>query len=60
MACRPGDHELDVILRSGPASEEHVARWCKLCGAVVVDLDFDNRTKPGAVMKMRVPARPRP
>lgn len=35
--------------------EETVVRWCPICGAIVVDTDFDGRTKPGAVMSMRVP-----
>jgi len=30
-------------------------RWCYKCGAVVVDIDHDNRTSPGAVMKMKFP-----
>jgi hypothetical protein len=28
-----------------------VVRWCTKCGAIVVDLDYDGRTAPGAVMK---------
>ena len=32
-----------------------VVRWCNRCGAVVIDIDYDNRTSPGAVMKMRFP-----
>lgn len=32
-----------------------VVRWCYKCGAVVVDIDHDNRTSPGAVMKMKFP-----
>lgn len=35
--------------------ESVVVRWCPLCGAVVVDMDFDGRTKPGDVMPMRFP-----
>lgn len=27
-----------------------VVRWCNECGAVVVDTDVDNRTKPGEMM----------
>jgi hypothetical protein len=33
--------------------ETNVVRWCSDCGAVVVDLDYDGRTKPGGIMKMR-------
>lgn len=34
---------------------EEVVRWCRICGAVVVDLDMDNRTHPGYYLKMRFP-----
>jgi len=27
-----------------------VVRWCNECGVVVVDIDVDNRTKPGQMM----------
>lgn len=30
-------------------------RWCKDCGAVVVDQDIDGRTRPGGVAIMRFP-----
>jgi predicted RNA-binding Zn-ribbon protein involved in translation (DUF1610 family) len=55
-ACRAGEHPLEDILtiRSIPLIET-VVRWCPTCGAVVIDMDSDNRTNAGAVMKMRVP-----
>lgn len=34
---------------------EWVVRWCSNCGAVVIDEDYDGRTKPGGVMKMKFP-----
>jgi len=57
MSCIPGQHKLrEVYVARGehPGSHE-VVRWCKQCGAVVVDVDFDGRTQPGAVMKMVIP-----
>lgn len=54
--CKAGKHELEVIYE-GHADALHVevVRWCINCGSVVVDIDFDNRTNPGQIMKMRIP-----
>lgn len=41
-------HEFDYNDR-----ESAVVRWCPTCGAVVIDTDYDGRTKPGDVMPMR-------
>ena len=35
---------------------EVVIRWCAVCGAVVGDLDYDGRTKPGQIFHMQFPA----
>jgi len=50
-------HDLEVIEAVAEAcpGSYRVVRWCKVCGAVVVDIDVDNRTQPGAVMKMKFP-----
>lgn len=32
-----------------------VVRWCKVCGAVVIDVDMDGRTNPGGVRPMLFP-----
>ncbi len=32
-----------------------VVRWCKDCGAIVVDHDCDNRTMPGYYVEMKFP-----
>lgn len=52
---RPTGHRLIDILASGPEMERTVVRWCADCGAVVVDIDSDGRTQPGAQMSMRFP-----
>ena len=53
---RGGDYELvklyEVLTGEG---ESEVVRWCKVCGAVVIDIDFDGRIKPGAILRMRSP-----
>ncbi len=49
-------HDLVMISSYGSSDEAEVVRWCQKCGAVVVDLEFDNRTAPGAVMKMIIPS----
>jgi len=54
--CKNGNHNLTVIhsYYNDPLSE-NVIRWCKNCGAIVVDVDYDGRTNPGYVMKMKFP-----
>jgi hypothetical protein len=49
------EHELEVIWTSGGRMVEEVVRWCRICGAVVVDLDMDATTHPGYYLKMRFP-----
>lgn len=54
--CRNGNHTLIEIIRCSVSyDEEKVVRWCKFCGAVVVDLEIDNRTHPGRYMEMQFP-----
>lgn len=56
--CKTGKHNLLAIYRCGDSESmfgEDVVRWCDVCGSVVVDNDFDGRTKPGGTMRMRSP-----
>ncbi len=53
--CKPGKHSLVVILSVNNWDCSEVVRWCRVCGSVVVDIDVDNRTQPGRIMKMRTP-----
>lgn len=55
--CDGKNHNLMEVLSSRHSwdESEQVARWCKDCGAIVVDLDYDGRTQPGRIMKMRFP-----
>ncbi len=59
MSCsilRGSDHPLVEIARhSNGGMEDVVVRWCPECGGVVVDADVDNRTQPGAFMRMKFP-----
>ena len=54
--CQGGKHDLKVIhsYYNDPLSE-NVIRWCRECGAIVVDVDYDGRTNPGYVMEMKFP-----
>lgn len=54
--CRKGEHSLQKIFETGSDMESTVVRWCEVCGSVVVDVDYDGRTKPGAVMRMLSPS----
>ncbi len=54
--CGPDTLEVIYLRVVGSAmEEEHVVRWCRKCGAVVVDVDVDGRTHPGRVSPMRFP-----
>jgi len=55
--CPKGSHNLIDILRRSDSYGDHedVVRWCDVCGAIVVDVDYDGRTNAGQVMKMRFP-----
>lgn len=55
LGCSRGDHNLEEIISWGPGSDQPTVRWCKDCGSVVVDKDFDGRTNAGAVMPMKFP-----
>lgn len=58
MECKNGKHHLIVIYSSlyDCIGEVYaVIRWCKNCGAVVVDTEVDNRISPGKIMEMRFP-----
>lgn len=54
--CKKGNHMLERIYEAGPDCESTVVRWCLVCGSVTIDIDYDCRTQPGAVMKMKSPA----
>lgn len=54
--CFKGKHDLIEMFTAydSPVSEQTV-RWCRTCGSIVIDVDFDGRTNPGAIMKMKHP-----
>ncbi len=54
--CKKGSHDLQKVFESGSDMESSVVRWCETCGSIVVDVDFDGRTNPGEVMRMRSPS----
>lgn len=54
--CRKGDHSLVAIYSADRPGHEEVVRWCSICGAVSVDVEYDGRTNAGQVMKMRAPS----
>lgn len=54
--CLKGNHDLIEIYRSSYSyDEEGVVRWCRVCGSIVVDLEYDGRIHPGDIMKMLGP-----
>lgn len=50
-----GSHDLKNIFEVGNDMESTVVRWCKNCGSITIDTDYDGRTNPGDVMSMRSP-----
>jgi len=58
MKCKNGNHDLKEIHRSLHdciGDVDAVVRWCKECGAVVVDADRDGRTFAGRISEMKFP-----
>lgn len=54
--CKEGQHSLIRITSNDINSfETEIVRWCTECGAIVVDMEVDNRTFPGKYMKMKIP-----
>lgn len=54
--CIKGNHDLIEVNRAYYLyNEDHVVRWCKVCGSVVVDIEVDGRTMAGAIMEMKAP-----
>jgi hypothetical protein len=47
--------DLTIITSNPLAIGNEVVRWCKHCGAVVVDQDYDDRTNPGFIKPMEFP-----
>lgn len=57
QSCLAGNHALIEIYRDRHSwdGSYKVVRWCRECGSIVIDEEFDNRTYPGRVMKMKHP-----
>lgn len=53
--CKNGKHDLIHIFSRGDTLSELVVRWCKNCGAIIIDEDVGGRTHPGKYMKMKLP-----
>jgi hypothetical protein len=54
--CDGKNHDLiDIVEYDINSMSSKVLRWCSTCGAIVIDVDYDGRTNPGQVMKMRFP-----
>ncbi len=57
LQCSRGQHDLEEVFGTGEngGGERKVVRWCRVCGAVVVDMDVDGRVIKGNITKMRAP-----
>jgi len=52
---RKGKCKLIEIYSTDHDMYQEIVRWCSHCGGVVVDVDYDNRTKPGGGRAMQFP-----
>lgn len=55
--CDKGNHNIPILSVFLSEDEYKVVRWCRNCGAIVVDLDYDGRINPGYFMKMILPSK---
>ena len=56
--CNKKEHNLQKLYSApeGTPGVDEVVRWCRDCGAVVIDVDVDGRPQPGRVMDMKFPS----
>lgn len=47
LSCGDGSHDYRLVHVDKDSISELVVRHCKVCGCIVVDEDYDGRTKPG-------------
>lgn len=58
--CGPDSLDLIATIPSQGPGIQATVKWCRVCGAVVIDADdYDGRTSPGAFMPMRFPEKTR-
>lgn len=51
--CLKDNHDLMEIYRASYSNKgDAVVKWCRTCGAVVVDLEYDGKIVSGGVIKM--------
>ena len=50
-----GKHPFEAIYERGSHAVSQVVRWCPICGAVVIDVDYDGRIAAGRIMPIRNP-----
>jgi hypothetical protein len=56
MKCKSGIHDLIRIYGNHNWDDtEDVVRWCRNCGAIVIDVDLDGRVMHGRILKMKFP-----
>lgn len=53
--CDLKKHNLTIIYSNDKGMCSEVVRWCKDCGAVVVDIDSDGRVFAGRLLPMQFP-----
>jgi len=48
---------MKVIYKGGhDPMDLEVVRWCPICGAIVVDIDYDDRINAGGILPMQWPS----
>lgn len=53
--CKKGNHSLIALSSTDMGyNVDKVVRWCKICGAIVIDGDSDGRTRAGYYREMEL------
>ncbi len=53
--CKKGEHPFEELYRKNYVLESVVVRYCHICGASRVDMEFGNKEKSRVLMSLRTP-----
>jgi hypothetical protein len=54
--CKNNNHDfIDIYDVENSYGECIVIRWCRVCGSIIIDVDFDYRTYVGRCMEIKNP-----
>jgi hypothetical protein len=53
--CKKGYHDLIEVYRSDEYDHDDVVRWCRICGSIVIDREFNEKLEPGGILEIMHP-----